>query len=66
MIYLLGLGGGVSTVSATTSGLATLVSFFFRSLALVLGTLVALGFFAFADCDFFDALKKIKNVYTNI
>lgn len=51
--YLLGLGG-VSTVS--TSGI---FSFFFRSFALVLGTLIALGFLVFVDCDFFDDLKSI-------
>lgn len=64
LIYLLGLGGGggVSTVSTTASGSTTLVSFFFRSLALVLGTLTALGFLAFADCDFFDALEKGKKI----
>lgn len=68
MIYLLGLGGGggggggeVSTVS-TASGIVT---FFFRSFALVLGTLIALGFFVLGDCDFFDALEKLEQLYTN-
>lgn len=49
--YLLGFEGGgreVSTVSASK-----ITSFFFRSFALDLGTLVALGFFIFGDCDFF-------------
>jgi len=50
-IYLLGLGG-VSTTSA--SGI---ISFFLRSFALFLGTLIALGFFVFGDCDFFGVLK---------
>jgi len=47
--YLLGFeGGGREVVSASR-----LTSFFLRSFALDLGTLVALGFFIFGDCDFF-------------
>lgn len=68
--HLLGFGGGggggeeggggegrASTISA--SRLTSVLTFFFRSLALVLGTFTALGFFVFGDCVFFDVLKFI-------
>lgn len=54
--YLLGFEGGGREVDSTVSA-SRITSFFLRSFALDLGTLVALGFFIFGDCDFF-VLKK--------
>jgi len=50
--YLLGFEGGGREVVSTVSA-SRITSFFLRSFALDLGTLVALGFFIFGDCDFF-------------